>query len=67
MKYIMIMRDVFKYIQSDYYRYSEEILYPLELFVKAMWCRNHCFRYSFWMRLASLQGAVGLISVSVQK
>ena len=56
------MTQVWKYIQSDYYRYSGEKLTPVKLFTKAVFGSNHCFRYSFWMRLANAGGLLGLIA-----
>ena len=56
------MTQVWKYIQSDYYRYSGEKLTPVKLFTKAVFGSNHCFRYSFWMRLANAAGLLGLIA-----
>lgn len=47
------MHVVWSYIQSDYYRYSGKILSPFCLVMKALFSFNHCFRYSFWLRLAS--------------
>lgn len=56
------MTQVWKYIQSDYYRYSGEKLTPVKLFTKAVFGSNHCFRYSFYMRLANAGGLLGLIA-----
>lgn len=50
------MNQIWKYIQSDYYRYTGKILNPFQLFIKAVFGRNHCFRYSFWMRIANVGG-----------
>ena len=50
------MKEVWKYIQSDYYRYSGKIESPLKLFIKAVFSINHCYRYSFWMRMAACTG-----------
>ena len=52
------MNPVWKYIQSDYYRYSGKVLSPFKLFLMALFSINHCFRYSFWMRLACFTGGV---------
>lgn len=35
---------------------------PIKLFIKAMFGTNHCFRYSFWMRLANSGGILGLVA-----
>lgn len=58
------MKEVWKYIQSDYYRYSGKIESPLKLFIKAVFSINHCYRYSFWMRMAAYArgGGIGFIS-----
>ena len=55
------MKQVWKYIQSDYYRYSGKKLTPFQLTMKALFSRNHCFRYTFWMRLAAIGGGKSLI------
>ena len=47
------MHIVWTYIQSDYYRYSGRVLSPFQLTIKALFSLNHCFRYTFWLRLAS--------------
>lgn len=56
------MKQVWKYIQSDYYRYSGKVLSPIKLSTKAIFGTNHCFRYSFWMRMASQKGIKGLFA-----
>lgn len=56
------MTKVWEYIQSDYYRYSGKKLTPIKLFTKAVFGRNHCFRYSFWMRLAGTGGLIGFFA-----
>ena len=56
------MKQIWKYIQSDYYRYTGEKLAPFKLFFKAIFGVNHCFRYSFWMRFGSTGGVFGMIS-----
>ena len=63
----MKMRSVFKYIQSDYYRYTGEKINPFKLFFSAVFGRNHSFRYTFWMRLANLGGWIGLFSRCLQR
>ena len=47
------MHPIWSYIQSDYYRYSEKVLSPIQLIFKAIFSNNHCFRFLFWLRLAS--------------
>ena len=48
------MKQIWKYIQSDYYRYTGKKISPFKLFLKAVFGVNHCFRYSFWMRMGKL-------------
>ena len=55
------MKQIWKYIQSDYYRYSGKKLSPLKLTIKAIFGSNHCFRYSFWMRLSAIGGGKSFI------
>ncbi len=47
------MGEVKQYILSDYYRYYGEITPFYKLVLKALIARNHCFTYTFWLRLAS--------------
>ena len=61
------MNQVWEYIQSDYFRYTGKILSPFKLFLKAVFGVNHCFRYSFWLRLSNLGGGIGLISRQLHK
>lgn len=61
------MKQTFKYIQSDYYRYTGKVLSPFKLFLKAILGPNHCFRYSFWMRLSKRGNVIGLISRKLHK
>lgn len=56
------MKQVWEYIQSDYYRYSGKKLTPLQLTIKALFGTNHCFRYSFWMRMAGPKGLLRFIA-----
>ena len=44
---------VWKYIQSDYYRYTGKKLSPILLIKEALFSFNHCYRFTFWLRLAS--------------
>lgn len=55
------MKQIWKYIQSDYYRYSGKKLTPFQLTMQAIFGRNHCFRYIYWMRLASIGGGKSII------
>lgn len=45
------MDKVLTYIRSDYYRYTGKHSSLVRMFLYSY--RNHCFRYSFWYRLAS--------------
>lgn len=45
------MKKVFEYIQSDYYRYTGKKASFFLMFLYSL--GNHCFRYCFWLRLAS--------------
>jgi serine O-acetyltransferase len=45
------MHDIYRYICSDYFRYYGEK--PTFLAIVLNLRRNHCFAYSFWLRLAS--------------
>lgn len=61
------MKHTWKYIQSDYFRYTGKVLSPLKLFLKAVFGPIHCFRYSFWMRLAKHGNIIGLIYRKLHK
>lgn len=50
------MKQIWKYIQSDYYRYTGKKISSFKLFLKAIFGVNHCFRYSFWMRMGKSGG-----------
>lgn len=56
------MTQVWEYIQSDCYRYTGKKLSIFKLFTKAIFGTNHCFRYSFWMRMASRKGLSGFFA-----
>ena len=43
------------------YRYTGKILSPMKLTLKALFSYNHCFRYSYWLRLASPLTGHGLL------
>lgn len=47
------MRELFRYIQSDYYRYTGKMGGVKTILSHVLFGRNHCFKYSFWLRLAS--------------
>lgn len=60
------MKELFLYIQSDYYRYTGKrgggnaVKY---LFLG----RNHCFNYSFWLRLASRKNILFPLALLMHK
>ena len=56
------MKQIWKYIQSDFYRYSGKKLTPFQLTIQALFGHNHCFRFSYWMRLANTRGLFGKIA-----
>lgn len=45
------MKEIFEYIQSDYFRYYGKKASIWKLCLTAFLAKNHCFTYSFWMRL----------------
>lgn len=45
------MSNVLEYIKSDYFRYKGRQASLLRMFAYSF--TNHCFRYSFWYRLAA--------------
>lgn len=46
------MKEIFQYIISDYYRYTGKIGGVKTILFYLLFCRNHCFNYSFWLRLS---------------
>ena len=44
------LSEIFEYIKSDYVRYSGRGT-PVKIILTALSGRNHCFSYSFWLRL----------------
>lgn len=47
------MKEIFQYIISDYYRYTGKIGGVKTILFHLLLRRNHCFNYSFWLRLSS--------------
>lgn len=52
------MKEIWKYICSDYQRYTNafgdgKTVSCMKIIMTALIARNHCFAYSFWLRLAS--------------
>lgn len=48
-----MLKHVFKLIVSDYQRYYAHRGGVIRVLIYALFSRNHCFRYTFWLRLAS--------------
>lgn len=46
------MKKIIELIKSDYYRYNN-IRGGVQIALSGLLCRNHCFSYTFWLRLAS--------------
>ena len=54
------LKEIFQYILSDYTRYygnggGYKNVSPVKVIFLAMTRRNHCYTYSFWLRLASFR------------
>ena len=47
------MKELFKLICSDYYRYTGKQGRVKDVIFYLLFKRNHRFNYSFWLRLAS--------------
>ena len=45
------MKEIWEYILSDFYRYSGHRGGVVKIVLTAFSARNHCFAYSFWLRL----------------
>lgn len=56
----------FQLVLSDYYRYTgkleSSLSGKLKIILLAISARNHCFSYSFWLRLGSCKGAIGFFA-----
>jgi len=46
------LSEIFEYIKSDYVRYAKEEK-PFKIILAALFGSNHCFSFSFWLRLCS--------------
>jgi len=47
-------RKIYEYIKSDYIRYGKKPVFHNIIF-DVLLCRNHCFVFSFWLRLCSIK------------
>ena len=47
-----MMKEIWKLIQSDYQRYTNA-RGGITMVMNALFAWNHCFTYSFWLRLAN--------------
>ena len=61
------MRGIYRYIQSDYYRYTGVMEGRFRLTLAGIFGRNHCFRYSFWLRLASTSNFITPLAMFMHK
>lgn len=48
-----IMKEIWEYIISDYYRYYGRSSNKIKVILLALSAKNHCFTYSFWLRLCN--------------
>lgn len=56
------MKEIFEYIQSDYFRYYGKKAPIWKLCLTAFLAKNHCFTYSFWMRLCKKKNILYFIA-----
>ena len=54
------LRDTWNLIISDFNRYSGEGI--LKMLITVVTARNHCFAYSFWLRLAATKNPIGMFA-----
>lgn len=47
------MKEIWKYILSDFYRYYGMGGGKIKLLLIALTAKNHCFAYTFWLRLCT--------------
>lgn len=55
------LKEAWKYVQSDYYRYYGRKKGVLTILRKALFGHNHCFRYSFWLRMTAVKWPLHLL------
>lgn len=48
-----MMQNIFRYIRSDYQRYTGKIGGGGRIIAYLLFKRNHCFNYGFWLRLSA--------------
>ena len=51
--------NTWQYIKSDYLRYYGTYHSAARIISAAIFSRNHCFQFSFWLRLAKKRGILG--------
>lgn len=61
------MKDIFLYIQSDYFRYTGKKDSWIKILRYLLFGRNHCFNYSFWLRLSSRKNIFFLWALLMHK
>lgn len=61
------MKDLFLYIKSDYQRYNGEVGGVLKILRYLLFGRNHCFNYSFWLRLSSRKNVLFPLALLMHK
>lgn len=57
------MKEILRYIRSDFYRYKGERHGIMYIIIYALFSWNHSFRYSFWYRMASRKSILYPIAV----
>lgn len=61
------MKELFRYIASDYQRYTGKRGGVRAILTYLLIGRNHCFNYSFWLRLASRRNPLFPIALLMHK
>ena len=61
------MKEIFQYIISDYYRYTGKIGGVTRMCFYSVFGNNHCFRYTFWLRLASKKNILFPLAVVMRR
>lgn len=58
------MKEIFEYIRSDYHRYygGGYNTKAIKIIATALTARNHCFTYSFWLRLSKKRNPFYIIA-----
>lgn len=61
------MKELFRYVISDYYRYTGINGSAISIIKYLFFGRNHCFNYCFWLRFASRKNVLFPLALFMHK